>query len=332
MNSRVRFTIQLSIEIIILCILLLLSIRYGANKNSNDTVMNAIFNYQSSNLDQQIIRQIRIPRVIGAALIGSALACSGALMQCVTKNPMADSGLLGINSGAALMLTMSFIFFPKLSTQQTTIFSVFGAALASILVFGLSSMKKAQLSPTILVLAGMAISAFFTALSEGLALISQLKQDLAFWHFGGISAVNWNQLIHLGPWVIGGLLVALLLTPNLNLLNLSDDSIQSLGKNINIIRSITLICVVILSGISVALVGAVAFVGLIIPHIAKFLVGADYRQVMPMTLILGANLTLCADLIARTINPPNETPFGIIISLVGVPFFIYLARKDNQRI
>lgn len=332
MNSKVRFTLQLSLEIIILGFLLILSIRYGANKNSNHTVMNAIFNYQSSNLDQRIIRQIRIPRVIGAAVIGSALACSGALMQSVTKNPMADSGLLGINSGAALMLTCSFIFFPKLSTQQTTIFSVFGASLAAILVFGLSAMKKAQLSPTILVLAGMAISAFFTALSEGLALITQLKQDLAFWHFGGISAVSWSQLATLGPWIIIGLLVTLFLTPSLNLLNLSDDSIQSLGRNINSIRLIALICVVILSGISVALVGAVAFIGLIIPHIARFLVGTDYRYVMPLTLILGANLTLCADLIARTINPPNETPFGIIISLIGVPFFIYLARKDNQRI
>lgn len=230
------------------------------------------------------------------------------------------------------MLTCSFIFFPKLSTQQTTIFSVFGASLAAILVFGLSAMKKAQLSPTILVLAGMAISAFFTALSEGLALITQLKQDLAFWHFGGISAVSWSQLATLGPWIIIGLLVTLFLTPSLNLLNLSDDSIQSLGRNINSIRLIALICVVILSGISVALVGAVAFIGLIIPHIARFLVGTDYRYVMPLTLILGANLTLCADLIARTINPPNETPFGIIISLIGVPFFIYLARKDNQRI
>lgn len=332
MSSRARFLLQFSIEIVLLGILLILSIRYGANKNSNGTVINALFNYQSNNLDQKIIRQIRIPRVLGAVLIGAALACSGSLMQSVTKNPMADSGLLGINSGAALLLTISFIFFPKLSTQQTTIFSVFGAALASILVFGLSSMKKAQMSPTVLVLAGMAISAFFTALSEGLALLTQLKQDLAFWHFGGISAVSWSQLANLSPWIIGGLLVTLLMTPNLNLLNLSDDSIQSLGKNINVIRLMALICVVILSGISVALVGAVAFVGLIIPHIARFLVGTDYRYAMPLTLVLGSNLTLCADLIARMINPPNETPFGIIISLIGVPFFIYLARKDNQRI
>ncbi|WP_236906181.1 FecCD family ABC transporter permease [Companilactobacillus allii] len=312
--------------------LLILSIRYGANQNSNGTVFNSIFNYQKGNLDQQIIRQIRLPRVIGSAIIGSALACSGALMQSVTKNPLADSGLLGINSGAALMLTICFIFFPKFSTEQTTVFAVIGALVASVLVFGISSMKHSQMNPAILVLAGMAISAFFTAISEGLALITHLKQDLAFWHFGGMSSVSWSQLTNLGPFIIIGLIVALLLSPSLNLLNLSDDSIQSLGKNTNLVRLLSLLCVVILSGISVALVGAVAFVGLIIPHIARFLVGTDYRKVMPLTLLLGANLTLCADLVARTINPPNETPFGIIISLVGVPFFIYLARKDGQNI
>lgn len=330
MNQKIKFSINLILGIILLVLLAILSIRFGANQNDNSTVFNAIFNYHSNDINQRIIRDIRIPRVIGAILIGAALAGSGALMQSVTKNPMADSGILGINSGAALMLTLSFVFFPHLSTQATTIFSVFGAAFTSILVFIISSLKKSQMSPTILVLAGMAISAFFTAISEGLALIMHLKQDLAFWHFGGVSAVSWSQLNNLGPWIFVGLAILLLLAPSLNLLHLSDDSIKSLGKNINVIRILALFCVVILSGISVSLVGAVAFVGLIVPHIAKFLIGTDYRQIIPLTLILGADLTVCADLVARMINPPNETPFGLIISLIGVPFFIYLARKDGH--
>lgn len=330
MNQKLKFSINLILGIILLVLLAILSIRFGANQNDNSTVFNAIFNYHSTDINQRIIRDIRIPRVIGAILIGAALAGSGALMQSVTKNPMADSGILGINSGAALMLTLSFVFFPHLSTQATTIFSVFGAAFTSILVFIISSLKKSQMSPTILVLAGMAISAFFTAISEGLALIMHLKQDLAFWHFGGVSAVSWSQLNNLGPWIFVGLAILLLLAPSLNLLHLSDDSIKSLGKNINVIRILALFCVVILSGISVSLVGAVAFVGLIVPHIAKFLIGTDYRQIIPLTLILGADLTVCADLVARMINPPNETPFGLIISLIGVPFFIYLARKDGH--
>ncbi|WP_125714879.1 FecCD family ABC transporter permease [Companilactobacillus kedongensis] len=330
MNQRLKFSIHLIISLLLLTVLIILSIRFGANKNGSSTVFNAIFHFQKNNIDQQIVRNIRIPRVIGAILIGAALAGSGALMQSITKNPMADSGILGINSGAALMLTISFAFFPHLSTQGTTIFSVFGAAFTSVLVFIISSLKKSQTSPTILVLAGMAISAFFTAISEGLALLLHLKQDLAFWHFGGVSAVSWTQLKNLGPWIAIGIVILLFLAPSLNLLHLSDDSIKSLGRNINVIRILALVCVVILSGISVSLVGTVAFVGLIIPHIAKFLIGTDYRQIIPLTLILGADLTVCADLIARTINPPNETPFGLIISLVGVPFFIYLARKDGN--
>ncbi|MQS53592.1 iron ABC transporter permease [Lactobacillus salsicarnum] len=312
--------------------LLLLSVRYGANQNSDATVFNSFFHYDSSNVDQRIIRDIRLPRVIGAMLIGAALAVSGGLMQSVTKNPMADSGLLGINAGAAFMLTLCFTFFPKMSTLNTTVFSVIGAGIAASLVFSISSMKKSQMSPTILVLSGMAISAFFTAISEGIALVAHLKQDLAFWHFGGVSAVSWAQLYRLGPWIIIGLIVVMFMASNLNLLTLSDDTIKSLGKNTMAIRLISLICVVVLSGISVSLVGAVAFVGLIIPHIAKFLVGTNNKKVIPMTIILGADLTVLADLIARTINPPNETPFGIIISLVGVPFFIYLARKDSSQI
>ncbi|MFD1472154.1 FecCD family ABC transporter permease [Companilactobacillus mishanensis] len=332
MNRRVKFSLQVIVGLVILAMLLLLSVRYGANQNSDATVFNSFFHYDSSNVDQRIIRDIRLPRVIGAMLIGAALAVSGGLMQSVTKNPMADSGLLGINAGAAFMLTLCFTFFPKMSTLNTTVFSVIGAGIAASLVFSISSMKKSQMSPTMLVLSGMAISAFFTAISEGIALVAHLKQDLAFWHFGGVSAVSWAQLYRLGPWIIIGLIAVMFMASNLNLLTLSDDTIKSLGKNTMAIRLISLICVVVLSGISVSLVGAVAFVGLIIPHIAKFLVGTNNKKVIPMTIILGADLTVLADLIARTINPPNETPFGIIISLVGVPFFIYLARKDSSQI
>lgn len=332
LRSSLKFPLQIIAALLVLVVLLVMSIRYGSNQTPASTVFNATFNYDQTNIDQRIIVSIRIPRVLGAMLIGSALAVSGALIQSVTKNPMADSGLLGINAGAAFMLTLCFTFFPKMSTLDTTAFSVFGAAISAGLVFMISSLKKSQMSPTILVLAGMAISAFFTAISEGIALVANLKQDLAFWHFGGISAVSWNQLARLGPWIIIALVIVYLMSSNLNLLSLSDDSIKSLGKNILSIRLLALVCVVILSGISVSLVGAVAFVGLIIPHIAKFLVGTNNKKVIPMTILLGADLTVLADLIARTIDPPKETPFGIIISLVGVPFFIYLARRDGNQI
>ncbi|WP_056938080.1 FecCD family ABC transporter permease [Companilactobacillus versmoldensis] len=332
MKASVKYSLQMVIALVVLGLLLMLSVRYGSNSNTGSTVFNSLFHFDASSIDQRIIRHIRIPRIIGAMLIGAALAVSGALMQSVTKNPMADSGLLGINAGAAFMLTLCFTFFPKMSTLNTTAFSVVGAAISAGLVFAISSLKKSQMSPTILVLSGLAISAFFTAISEGIALIANLKQDLAFWHFGGISAVSWAQLERLGPWIIVGLVVVYLMSGNLNLLSLTDDSIKSLGKNITAIRLISLICVVILSGVSVSLVGNVAFVGLIIPHIAKFLVGTNNRKVIPMTILLGADLTVLADLIARTINPPQETPFGIIISIVGVPFFIYLARRDGNQL
>lgn len=190
--------------------------------------------------------------------------------------------------------------------------------------------KKTQKTATV-VLAGMAISSCLVALSEGLSLMTQLKRDLAFWHFGGVAAITWTQLTQLGPWLIAGLIASLCLAPQLRLLQLGDELVLSLGRKTSVVRLLGFICVIILAGISVALVGSVAFVGLMVPHITRYLVGYDVRKVMPVTLLLGASLVVAADLISRTINPPQEIPFGIMIALIGVPFFIYLARKGASQ-
>ncbi len=190
--------------------------------------------------------------------------------------------------------------------------------------------KKTQKTTTV-VLAGMAISSCLVALSEGLSLMTQLKRDLAFWHFGGVAAITWTQLTQLGPWLIAGLIASLCLAPQLRLLQLGDELVLSLGRKTSVVRLLGFICVIILAGISVALVGSVAFVGLMVPHITRYLVGYDVRKVMPVTLLLGASLVVAADLISRTINPPQEIPFGIMIALIGVPFFIYLARKGASQ-
>lgn len=330
MRATTKYLSILGLSIAVLLLVTLLSLRFGADQMTTTTVWRALTRAHPANLDQQIIRHIRVPRVIGAALIGAALAGSGALMQAVTRNPLADSGLLGINAGAGLMLTLCLAFFPHLSTLQTTGWAIVGAAASAGLIFCISTARHVQLDPTILVLAGIAISSLLTAISEGLALILQLKQDLAFWYFGGLGAVSWSQLKFLGPGLAVGLILTLLLAPQLNLAYLTDDNAQSLGKSLPILRGLALACAVILSGISVALVGTITFVGLMIPHMAHWLVGASYRYSMPLTLVLGATLTVGADLIARLVNPPHETPFGIIISLIGVPCFIYLARKESM--
>ncbi|MCT3287733.1 FecCD family ABC transporter permease [Lactiplantibacillus pentosus] len=329
MKTTTKTWLVLRLSVGVLLIVMLLSLRFGADQVRTATVWQALTASKTTTLNQQIIRHIRVPRVLGAALIGAALAGSGALMQAVTRNPLADSGLLGINAGAGLMLTLCLAFWPHLSTLQTTGWAVVGAAVSAGLIFMISTARHVQLDPTILVLAGIAISSLLTAISEGLALVLQLKQDLAFWYFGGLGAVSWSQLNLLGPGLVVGLLLTLLLAPQLNLAYLTDDNAQSLGKSLPLLRGLALVCAVILSGISVALVGTISFVGLMIPHMSRWLVGASYRYSMPLTLILGATLTVGADLIARLVNPPHETPFGIIISLIGVPCFIYLARKES---
>ncbi|MDN4010619.1 FecCD family ABC transporter permease [Latilactobacillus sakei] len=325
-----KFGFSLVISLILLAILMVVSIRYGAAQATMKTVYHAVFDYHASQLQQAVIHEIRLPRILGAALIGASLAGSGLIMQELTQNPLADSGLLGINAGAGFMLTISFIVLPKATPQQTAIFALIGAALSACLILAISMAKKTQKTATV-VLAGMAISSCLVALSEGLSLMTQLKRDLAFWHFGGVAAITWTQLTQLGPWLIAGLIASLCLAPQLRLLQLGDELVLSLGRKTSVVRLLGFICVIILAGISVALVGSVAFVGLMVPHITRYLVGYDVRKVMPVTLLLGASLVVAADLISRTINPPQEIPFGIMIALIGVPFFIYLARKGASQ-
>ncbi|WP_056950675.1 FecCD family ABC transporter permease [Latilactobacillus fuchuensis] len=329
MNKR-HFKIILLGSLILLGITLVLGICLGAATVPLQTVWQTLVDYHASSLTQAIVHTIRLPRVLGAALIGASLAGSGVIMQDLTHNPLADSGLLGINAGAGLLLTVSFIFFPKMGPGGTALFSFTGALFAALLVVAISRTKKGSQTTTV-VLAGMAISSCLVALSEGLALVMQLKQDLAFWHFGGVAAINWAQLSGLGPWLVCGLLISLLLAPQLHLLQLGDELVLSLGRKTGWIRLIGFGCVVILAGASVALVGSVGFIGLMIPHIARFLVGPDTRKVMPISLLLGASLVVLADLVARTINAPQEIPFGIIIAIIGVPFFIYLARREGRQ-
>lgn len=314
-------------SLIILGVVLLLGIRYGAVNIPFKTIWQTFNSLEPQVLKQSIVYQIRLPRVLGAALIGASLAGSGVIMQNLTRNPLADSGLLGINAGAGLLLTLSFIWFPHLSPQQTALVSFGGASLAALLILGISLKTRLQQVTTI-VLAGMAISSCLVALSEGLALMAHLNRDLAFWHFGGVAAITWQQLSQFGPWLLLGLLGSLALAPQLRLLQLEDELILSLGRRLIWIRLAGFGCVIIMAGAAVALVGSVAFVGLMVPHMARFLVGYDARKVMPLSLSMGASLVVLADLGARTINAPQEIPFGIIISLLGVPFFIYLARQE----
>lgn len=318
--------------LISLVLLIGLSISYGAADIDLATVWTAVFQFNPDATAHQIIQELRLPRVLGAALVGICFAVSGALMQGMTRNPLADSGLLGLNAGAAFVLAICFAFFPGLPYMYQILYSFLGAALGAGLVYGVGAVAKGGLTPMRLILAGAAVSALLTALSEGIAIYYRIGQDLAFWYAGGVSGTKWEHLQIMTPWIAVALIGALLLSKSITMLSFGEEVAIGLGQRTGVTKFFGAIIILILAGAAVSVVGAVGFVGLIIPHVTRFLVGSDYRWIIPCSAILGALLVVVADFAARMVNPPYETPIGALIAFIGVPFFLYLARKGGREL
>jgi len=314
----------------LLALLMAFSITKGAAEIPLFSVWDALFHFDEKNTQHLIVVDLRLPRVIASALVGAAFAVAGAIMQGTTRNPMADSGLMGLNAGAGFALSICFAFFPDLVYMQIILFSFLGAAFGAALVGGIASLRRGGATPMRLVLAGAAVSALLAALSQGVALYFGVAQDMMFWTAGGVAGSNWEQIRIMVPWILGALLGAIVLARSVSLLSLGEDVAKGLGLNTTVGNVLCFLIVLILAGASVSVVGAVGFVGLIIPHLARYFVGVDYRWVIPSSAVLGALLMVLADLGARTLNPPFETPIGALIGLVGVPFFLYLVHKQRM--
>lgn len=327
-----RAVTALVVGIIGLVIAIALSISFGVADISIETIWQAIFHYSAALPEHQVIFDIRIPRVIGAALVGASFAVAGAIMQGMTRNPLADSGLLGLNAGATFMLAICFAFFPNTPYIYLILWSFLGAGLGVAIVYWIGSLSKGGLTPMRLVLAGAAVSALLGALSEGIALYFQIGQDLAFFYAGGVSATKWSNLQVLIPWLLLAFIGALILSRSITLLSLGDEIAVGLGQKVGVVKFWGLLIVLVLAGGAVSVVGAVAFVGLIVPHLTRYIVGYDYRWIIICSIVYGALLVVLADFFARIINQPYEVPIGALISLIGVPFFLYLSRKGGKEL
>lgn len=277
-----------------------------------------------------VIREIRLPREIGAILVGSALAVSGAIMQGMTRNPLADPGLLGLTAGANAALAITMAFLPFVSYYGIIIACFIGAAIGAMLVFGISSIKRGGFTPFRVVLAGAAVSTFLYALAEGIAIYYKLSKEVSMWTAGGLVSTSWKQVQIIAPFILIGIIIALFLSRQLTILSLSEEVAVGLGQNTTQIKIILFIVIVLLSGASVALVGNMVFIGLMIPHIVRVIVGNDYKFVIPVSAILGSTLMLLADTIGRTINAPYETPVAAIIAMMGLPFFLFIIHKGGK--
>lgn len=305
------------------------SLKYGAVVSSWQEVSETLFRFDTTNQVHQLIYYLRLPRMIAAVFVGAAFAVSGALMQGITHNPLADSGLLGINAGAGLGLALVFAFMRTPNPAVTIFASFMGAAVALGIIYIASSQLTFNHSPIYIVLLGAAIGSFFTALSQSIRLLFRLDQEITFWFVGGTANVTWFQIKVAVPIMLVGLIGSCFLSKQVTLLNIGEESAISLGKNPQKIRGQSMFCVLLLAGTAVSLVGTISFLGLIIPHIMRFFVGHDYRFVLPASLLCGALFFVLADVISRLFAQPLEIPVGVIITLMGVPLLLIQIRRGS---
>lgn len=308
----------------------ILSVFLGSTDISWQTVLEALFRPDLTSHQQIAVVELRLPRTIGDLLVGAGLASAGALMQGMTRNPLADSGLLGINAGASFGVALCLAFFSNVTFGLTIFVSFLGAAVSVFLVFGLLLLKHRKLDATRLVLAGLAVSMFLTALTQGISILTNTGQSLTFWSAGGTAGIRMDQLKIAAPVLIAALIAALLLSRQVSLLSLGEEAARSLGLNLNRSRLLTILVVLLLAGTSTALAGPVAFVGLLVPHIVRRIAGGRYEAILPCSMMLGALMMVLADILSRTLNAPTETPVGLIFAVIGVPAFIWISRKEEE--
>lgn len=306
----------------------ILSISFGSLKIEPIDIINSFINYDKQNGMHIIIRESRIPRTLGALLIGSALAVAGAIMQGVTRNPIADTGILGISAGATFSFSVILCFFPFVSYYTTIFFAIIGSTFSAIFVYILSNSNKTNSSAK-LAIAGATLSGLLTALSQAFAMSKSLTQNLSFWTLGSLSTITYNKLIIIAPPIIFAVIVAIILAKKITIISMGEEVAIGLGVNVKLTKLIVLALVVLLASTSVALAGMISFIGLIIPHLIRHFVGPDYKYIIPLSAIMGGVLLLYSDLLSRVIVLNSEIPVGAIVAIIGVPTFLYIAKNNK---
>lgn len=329
-RRRLAPVIGIALIVLIGCIALSLTIN-GTQIFSPQTAATALLG-RGSLLIRAAVQDIWLPRTIVATLIGAALAVAGALIQAVTRNPIVEPSIIGINSGAALAVAaMTFFGGSALQVGSVTLmpFVAFAGALAAAgVVYAMVS--GIDVTPGRIALAGVTVALLANALVSGTILTRDSAVYLLLHYLvGGVDGSTWGSVETLLPYVAAGLAGSMLLARAVTVLQLGDDVARGLGQSVAWVRLAAIGVVVVLAGAAVAVAGPIAMVGLLVPHMARWLVGTDYRRVLPLSMLLGAVLLVAADVAARMVDPPTETPVGVLTALIGTPYFVYLARRGR---
>lgn len=338
-SSGLRKVLFLVVLAAVLVALVLLSLGTGSVHISPSDVMHILLNQGDSRFAPNspefvIVREIRPPRVALAVLVGAALALSGAVMQGLFQNPMADPYIIGVSSGAALgastalSLSLNFWF---LGIHSVSVFAFGGALLIALLVYGIS-IRDGRTPTTVLLLTGIAIGSLAAALTS-LLLITSSRADLhriLFWLMGSLSSRRWEHVNMIWPYALAGTVVIQLFARDLNLLLQGEESAQYMGVRVELVKRALLVVAALLTAAAVAVSGIIGFVGLVVPHFMRMLTGPDHRSLFPASVLGGAILLVGADMAARTLISPAEIPLGVITSLLGCPFFLFLLRRRRE--
>ncbi|MGQ7318869.1 FecCD family ABC transporter permease [Streptococcus suis] len=307
-----------------------LSLRFGAISYSHQQLVETLRHPMTDSPVQDVVIDLRLPRMVAAILVGAAMAQAGAMMQGITRNVIADPGLLGINAGAGLALILGYAIFGSLHYSQILVICLLGSCLAAGLVFGLSYQVQKGYNQLRLILSGAMVASLFSAIGQAITIYFDLSTAVIGWQAGGLVQVNWKILTIIGPLIIVGLILAQLFSHQLTILSLNETVAKNLGQRTALMTMVLLGIVLLLSAAAVALVGSLSFVGLIIPHFIRMFTGKNYKLLLPLTAFAGASFLIWVDLVCRSINPPAETPISAIISIIGLPCFLWLIRKEKH--
>ncbi|MDP3951506.1 iron ABC transporter permease [Microbacterium sp.] len=314
----------------VLIVLMLLSVAIGSREVSWDDIVAGLFGSTDTLGEAAVVT--RIPRTMLAVIVGAALGLSGAVMQGVTRNPLADPGILGINMGASLAVVIGIAWFGLSSADGYLWVAILGAGITAVFVYSVGSLGRGGATPLKLALAGAAtaaaLSSFVTAVYLPRGDISGIVRS---WLIGGVGGATWGPIQQMLPFLVVGLLICLLSARGLNSLALGDDLAAGLGERVALVRGSAALGAVLLCGAATAIAGPIAFVGLMIPHACRLLVGVDHRWLLPFSAVAGAGLVVAADILGRIVARPSEIDVGIITAIIGAPVFIAIVRRQKVR-
>ncbi|MFI5806461.1 FecCD family ABC transporter permease [Streptomyces sp. NPDC051561] len=323
-TRRIGWTVA---ALVALALAVLLSLAVGARGIAPSTVFDALL-HGGDSADAEVVRQMRVPRTVLGIMVGAALALAGTALQGITRNPIADPGILGISQGASVGVVLAIAFAGVHTLTGYVWFAFTGAAIASVAVYAIASGGRGGATPVKLALGGAALNALLVSVTMAVLTTKAAAMDeFRFWNVGALAGRGSDIVGQVWPFLVVGLVLVLAVARGLDALALGEDVAKGLGQKVATVRIVGGLGATVLTGVAVAAAGPIAFIGLAVPHIARAVVGSDHRWMLPMAALIGPVMLLVADVVGRIVFPPSEVPAGVMTALIGVPFLVTLVRR-----